>query len=214
MAAGRPEAGQDVALRQRGEVAEAGQAHAGEQADQLGVDLADDVQPGHRQRGEERRRRRRAATTIGARPARRAATAEAKRPSAIPTPTPVADGCRPRAHGGDELLGERLVATEVARRAAGAEAQPARLDDLQARGEPADARTTGSNARASRSGSWSSSATSGQQLLGLAAALADGHALGRGRRRAGDDPVGVQHDRRHAGRRPRPRRPASRGTTP
>ena len=51
-----PEAGQHVALRQRGEVAEAGEAQPGEQADQLGVDLADVVQPGDRERGEERRR--------------------------------------------------------------------------------------------------------------------------------------------------------------
>ena len=55
MTPGRAEPGQDVALGQRGEVAEAGQAEPGEQADELGVGLADDVQPGDRQRGEERR---------------------------------------------------------------------------------------------------------------------------------------------------------------
>ena len=44
------------------------------------------------------------ATTTGWRPARRAATAAAKRPSAMPTPTSVVAS---RANGGDDLLGER-----------------------------------------------------------------------------------------------------------
>ena len=56
VAAGRPEAGQDVAGRQGGQLAQPGQPHAGEQPHQLDVDLARLVQPGHRQRREERRR--------------------------------------------------------------------------------------------------------------------------------------------------------------
>ena len=80
---------QHVARRHRRQLAEPGQAEPGEQPDQLGVGLADVPQPGHRQRREERPERPGSTTTTPV-PARRAATAAAKRPSAMPTPTPVA----------------------------------------------------------------------------------------------------------------------------
>ena len=95
-----------------------------------------------------------------------------------------------------ELLGEALVAAEVARRAAGAEAQPSRLDDLQAGGEAADRPHDGLERPGVAIGIVVEQHDVGAALLGLAAALPDGHALGGRRRRAGDDPVGVEHDGR------------------
>ena len=198
--AGRSEAGQHVALRQRGQLAEAGQAHAGEQPDEVGVDPADLAQPGHRQRGQERRR-----PAGGDDPGR-------------PDPPPGGDGRGEPpvgdAHADDDvgpgdladgrhdLLGERPVTTEVARRAAGPEAQPPRLDDLQAGGEPADGPHDGLERPGVTIGVVVEQHDVGAALLGLATTLPDGHALGGGRRGPGDDAVGVQHHRRHLGRRP------------
>ena len=113
------------------------------------------------------------ATTIGARPARRAATAAAKRPSAIPTPMPVASAPASRAHRLDELPGQRLVAAEVARRAAGGEAQPARLDDLEARREAADRPHDGFERPGVAVGIVVEQRGVRAALLGLAATLAD-----------------------------------------
>ena len=208
VATGRSEAGQDVTGRQRGEVPEAGQTHAGEQPDELGVGLAEEVQPRHRERGEEGRAgagsddHRRPAGPAGGDGGGEAPVGDADaEPGAL-------DGCRLPVDGGDQLLGEALVAAEVARRAAGAEAQPARLDDLEAGGEPADRPHDGLEGPGVAIGVVVEQGDVGAQLLGLAAALADDDALGGRRRRAGDDPVGVEHDRRrrrrHPGRDDRP----------
>jgi hypothetical protein len=181
MAPERPEAGEDVALGQRGEVAQAGQTEAGEQADELGVDLADDVQPGHGQRGEEvGRGARRDDDRRPAGPPGRDGRGEAPVGDAHADPGRHRPGLAP--HGGDEPAGQRLVAAEVARRTTGAEAQPARLDDVEARGEAADRPHHGFERPGIAVGVVVEQGDVRAALLGLAAALADGHALRRGRR--------------------------------
>ncbi len=100
----------------------------------------------------------------------------------MPTPTPVASVARLVVDGGDELGGQAFVTTEVARRAAGAEAQPARLDDLQPRGEPADRPHDRLEGPGVAVGIVVEQDDLGAQLLGLATALADHHALGGGDR--------------------------------
>ena len=167
------------------------------------VDLADDVQPRHRQRGEEGRAGPGGGTISGHRPARRAR--DRRRRSArrrCPMPSPVLDGPASRRTAATICSARRSSPPKYARRAAGAEAQPARLDDLEAGANRPTARTTGSNARASRSGSWSSSTTSGQHCWAWRRRWPIDHPFGRRRRGAGDDPVGVEHDRRHVRRRP------------
>ena len=106
--AGRPEAVGDIGSGQVGDGAQCREAETGEQADQLGVDLARLVQPGDGLSGEKGPRRAGAITIVwlGVAAASRAATAEANRPSAMPMPSPagrppmarsiVATRCSPR----------------------------------------------------------------------------------------------------------------------
>ena len=67
---------------------------------------------------------------------------------------------------------QALVAAEVARRAAGAEAQPARLDDLQARREATDRPHDRLEGAGAAGGVVVEQGDGGAQLLGLPAALA------------------------------------------
>ena len=202
--AGRAEPGQDVARRQPGEVAEAGEAHPGEQPDQLGIGLADVLQPGDRERGEERRR---ATRRDDDRTPAGTASGDSGGEAAVGDAHPDVRGGL-AADGGDDLFGQPLVATEVARRAASAEAQPPRLDHLEAGGEPADGAHDGLERPGVPVGVVVEQHDVGATLLRLAPALADHHPVGCGRRRPGDDPVGVQHHgrhiRRHAGGDDRP----------
>ena len=192
-----------------GEVAEAGQAHAGEQADELGVGLADVLQPGDRERGEERRR---AARRDDDRVAPGPPGGDGGGEAAVGDADPDVGG-RLGANGGDDLLGQPFVTAEVARRAAGAEAQPPRLDDLEARGEPADGAHDGLERPGVAVGVVVEQHDVGAALLGLAPALAD-RPRRRRRRPANGRRRGWRAARRPAPRRPRRRRrPASPGTT-
>ena len=81
---------------------------------------------------------------------------------------------------GDDAFGEALVAAEVARRSAGLEAQPPRLDDLQSRGQLVD----GAHHRFEHAGVAIGVVVEehrfGAALLGDPAALPDGHTDGGG----------------------------------
>ena len=130
-----PEPGIHVAGREGGEVAERAQPETDEELDQLGRGFADIAQPAHRERRQVGSRLP-GATTAAFDPARRAAIV-ARDP---PVGNAHTDGCARQAerveHPGDdrsEPCGERLVTPEVARGAAGGEAQPTGFDDVEPR---------------------------------------------------------------------------------
>ncbi len=120
---------------------------------------------------------------VGVATASRAATAEAKRPSAMPIPNPVRSSIsEDLADRRDDAFAEALVAAVVTRRPAGFDAQPPRLDDLQSRGQLVD----GAHHRFELTGIAISVVVEehrfGTALLGHAATLSDSDADGAGRR--------------------------------
>ena len=204
--ADRAEPRQHVACVERRQPTERADAEPHEQVDQLGIDLAQLAQPADRQRfdelgrasgGDDRARvgRRRAAI--------RAAIAEADRPSAMPTPI----GPH-RSHGDDrhDPLGERMVAAEVARRAAGGDAQPPWFDDLDARCHVGDRPHDRLELAGVAVGVAFEHLQLGARSLRHASPVAVAHADRACGRRAGDHAVGVEHGGRHVwsacGRRP------------
>ena len=151
------------------------------------------LQPGDRERGEERRR---AIWRDDDRVEPCPPGGDGGGEAAVGDADPDVGG-RLGANGLDDLLGQPFVTAEVARRAAGAEAQPPWLDDLEARGEPPDGAHDGLERPGVAVGVVVEQHDVGTALLRLAPALADHHAVGSGGRRTGDDAVGVQHDGRH-----------------
>ena len=210
VAAGRAEPGQDVAGGQRGEVAEAGQAQAGEQADQLGVDLADVRAARRPAAGRGTPPSHPARRRPGARPARRAATAAAKRPSAMPTPTSVARLGRGRRRRAARPGARRRRSSATGRGRRGT-ASPAR----RPRGEGRTGRRPARRARTP----WRRGRGRGRAARRRGSAAGPCAGAGRSPRPRPRPPAsgrrpGWRAARRPARRRPRRRRrPASRGTT-
>ena len=195
MAARRPEAGEDVAGAERGEIAEPVQAEPGEEPGELGRGVAEVLQPVDGERGEEGRR---LAGSDDDRAARRRSGGDRRREAPVgDADLDVGAGTAVCADGRHEPGRQRLVAAEVARRSPRREAQPARFDDVDARRELAD----GTHDRLERPGVAIGVVLDehdvGAEPLRRPSQLADGDALGRRRPRPGDDVVGVQHDRRH-----------------
>ena len=81
----------------------------------------------------------------------------------------------------DDAFAEALVAAEVARRPAGFDAQPSRLDDLQSRGQLVDGAHHGVEQAGVTIGVVVEEHRFGTALLGDAATLSDGDTDGTGR---------------------------------
>ena len=201
-----PEPTEHVGDGERRQIAEATEPEPAEQLDQLGVALAERLQPADREVGAERRRRTRLDDhrCLGPRRAAepRAATLEANRPSATPMPIT----CRRRAGRSDRLgqplgqpVGEGAIAAEVPSRPTCQQADPAGFDHVETRGQLGD----GTHDRLELAGVTVGVTIDQRQVrtasLRLPTALADHHAVGSGSRRAGDHPVRPHHRCRHVG---------------
>ena len=135
-------------------------------------------------------------TTIG-RPrsaARWAATAEANRPSAHPTPATMPGTASLQRLA--EARRQTGIAAEVAGRTTGVETQQARCDHVDPRGEPADRARDRLESEGIAIGIVVEQHGVGAAALGGAPPLPDLDAFGCCRGRPGDHPVGVQDDRR------------------
>ncbi len=141
MLARRPEPVGDVDPGEIGKHPERGEPEPGEQADELGVGFARLLQPAHRLRGEEGLRGPRRHDQRSVPPRRKAgrdSRGEATVGDADSETGQIAAGLDGPRHRFDQFHGQLHVAAEVARRAAGFDAQPPRFDRLQPWREPPD----------------------------------------------------------------------------
>lgn len=138
-----PEPAEYVGWRECCELAKTADAKAGEQVDEIGIDLTERLQPTDRERRTERRRPRRfdhdrVLTSNGQ------ASSDARGEATIGHPH--SDRCHhitsacvvePECVGDDvmQMLGQRSVAPEITRRPASRHAQPARFDEIDPRGD-------------------------------------------------------------------------------